>query len=112
IGNNKTQGVHVTDGGYVMLDYSHITGVKEAITIKDGALWMKNGVINFGGEYGLKMEKGRTLLSNVQMNSTSNNNTEFIRVEEKGAKLKAVGVIINGNDTGKAQGIKIACEKG
>ncbi|WP_158245000.1 hypothetical protein, partial [Bartonella bovis] len=32
IGNNKTQGVHVTDGGYVMLDYSHITGVKEAIT--------------------------------------------------------------------------------
>ncbi|WP_152023201.1 beta strand repeat-containing protein [Bartonella bovis] len=108
IGNNKTQGVHVTDGGYVMLDYSHITGVKEAITIQDGSLWMKNGVINFGGEYGLKMKGGRVLLSNVQMNSTSNNNTEFIMVEEKSAKLKAVGVIINGNDTGKAQGIKIA----
>ncbi|ENN90777.1 hypothetical protein BBbe_10400 [Bartonella bovis 91-4] len=108
IGNNKTQGVHVTDGGYVMLDYSHITGVKEAITIQDGSLWMKNGVINFGGEYGLKMKGGRVLLSNVQMNSTSNNNTEFIMVEGKSAKLKAVGVIINGNGTGKAQGIKIA----
>ncbi|WP_158244974.1 hypothetical protein, partial [Bartonella bovis] len=107
IGDHKTQGVHVTDGGYVELDYSHITNVKEAITIQDGLLWMKNGMINFGGEYGLKMKGGRVLLSNVQMNSTSNN-TEFLMVEEKSAKLKAVGVIINGNGTGKTQGIKIA----
>ncbi|AQX30820.1 copper-binding protein (NosD) [Bartonella schoenbuchensis R1] len=101
-GNNKGQGLHVTEGGHVTLNHSHLTQVQNAMTVNNASVWMGNGAINFVGQYAIKMNGGKVLLNNVQMNyKGSSNTTDFIKVEGREAVIKTIDVTINANNSGK-----------
>ncbi|AQX20149.1 right-handed parallel beta-helix repeat-containing protein [Bartonella sp. WD16.2] len=106
--NGQADGLMVTNGGHVTVNYSHLTKVQNAITIEDGSVWIGNGVVNFGGKHGVKMKNGKIFLNNVQMNYTGNNDdVDFLKIEKKKSILTAINTVINGNDMGSTQGAEV-----
>ncbi|MEL6089686.1 autotransporter outer membrane beta-barrel domain-containing protein [Bartonella schoenbuchensis] len=103
-------GVHITRGGHVVLNHSHLTEIQNAITVEEGSIWMGNGLVKFKGDYGILLKRGHALLTNVQINYEGNKNADFIKVEGgkvlNTANIRVMGIKIEGN--GKGQGVYVA----
>ncbi|MBA9083540.1 hypothetical protein GGR10_001412, partial [Bartonella chomelii] len=97
----RGRGIHITKGGHVTLNHSHLTKIQNAMTVEEGSVWMGNGSINFEGEYGIKLDKGQISLKNVQMNYKGNGKVDFIKVKGRESVVKTLETVINGNDKGK-----------
>ncbi|AQX19233.1 right-handed parallel beta-helix repeat-containing protein [Bartonella sp. WD16.2] len=113
-GNGHVQGVHVENGGRVMLESAVFSNIKNGVTVLNGEFWMKKGEIEFKGEHAVSLSTGKVVLNGVIMNYGGDrrvkrgaNSTKFIKVEGKGANLTAVKVMIIGNDNGQADGLMV-----
>ncbi|OPB30018.1 outer membrane autotransporter barrel domain-containing protein [Bartonella sp. WD12.1] len=112
-GQGKGLGVHVMNGGRVMLKNTVLANVVKGVDVKNAQFWIKGGGITFNGEYGVNLSTGNVLLKSVvvkynrKISAPENpKSPNLIQVGGKGSNLSAIKVMLSGNMWWQGQGVQ------